>query len=177
MVTPDMKTDAPHDGGCACGAVRYRMAGPPLFVHACHCTWCQRETGGPCAVNALIETDRVRVLQGAPAVTETPSASGAGQQIVRCPDCKVALWSHYALPRCLATRIAFVRAGTLDAPNACPPDIHIFTYSKQDWVVFPNGALVMPGYYRWQDHWPADSLARWQMLRQSLKKGASAGDG
>jgi hypothetical protein len=122
--------------------VRYRMMSEPMFVHCCHCRWCQRETGSAFVLNALIETERVELLAGAPEVIATPSESGRGQHIARCPTCKIALWSNYSLPT-----IRFVRVGTLDDPDLVPPDIHIFTSSKQPWVVLPAGALAFPEYY------------------------------
>ena len=112
------------EGGCACRAVRYRMTSRPLFVHCCHCRWCQRETGASFALNAMIETSRLEILAGAPEPVETPSESGRGQTILRCPACQLALWSHYAGA---GRRVAFVRVGTLDAPDRLPPDIHTFT--------------------------------------------------
>ncbi|HEY1230795.1 MAG TPA: GFA family protein, partial [Ramlibacter sp.] len=100
----------PLDGGCDCGQVRYRMLDRPLFVHCCHCRWCQRESGASVALNAMIEADRVVVLAGAPELVHTPSASGQGQDIARCPRCRVAVWSHYAGAGPL---VCFVRVGTL----------------------------------------------------------------
>ncbi len=145
------------DGGCTCRAVRYRMTSRPLFVHACHCRWCQRETGSAFALNAMIESDRVVPLAGVPDIVMTPSASGKGQRIARCPACRVAVWSHYAGA---GEAIKFVRVGTLDEPDRVPPDIHIFTSSKQPWLVLPPGTPAVPEYYRSADWWPADSLAR-----------------
>lgn len=152
-----------HKGGCTCGAVRYQVRGDPIFVHACHCSWCQRETGGPFAINALIETDRIDVTGAAPSMVLTPSASGQGQKILRCPTCQVAVWSHYAMA--VGERIAFLRVGTLDAPPSMPPDIHIFTSTKQPWLDLPAGATVVPEYYARKKVWPAASLARFSALR------------
>ena len=149
------------EGGCTCRAVRYRLLGGPLFVHCCQCRWCQRETGAAFALNAMIETDRVRLLTGEPVLVDTPSESGKGQRIARCPRCQVAVWSHYAGA---GERLAFVRVGTLDQPDALPPDIHIYVESKQPWVVLPEGATAMPGYYDRRQHWPAESLARREAL-------------
>src|SRR6266850_393633 len=73
------------EGHCTCGAVRYRMTSKPMFVHCCHCTWCQRETGASFALNAMIEADRVILLKGEPEVVNTPSNSGKGQKIARRP--------------------------------------------------------------------------------------------
>lgn len=156
----------PADGGCDCRFVRYRLHTRPLFVHCCHCRWCQRETGTAFALNAMIESDRVELLAGEVDVVDTPSASGFGQQIARCPHCRIALWSHYAGAGPL---LAFLRVGTLDNPDLLPPDIHIFTASKQPWVLLPPGMPVVPEYYDRKAHWPAESLARHQSLRPQIE--------
>ena len=80
------------EGGCTCRRIRHRLASRPLFVHCCHCRWCQRETGTAFALNALIEADRVELLAGEVDVVDTPSESGQGQRISRCPTCRVAVW-------------------------------------------------------------------------------------
>jgi hypothetical protein len=152
----------PAEGGCACGGVQYRMISKPLFVHCCHCRWCQRETGAAFAVNAMIETDRVDVLKGAPQAVPTPSQSGRGQTIMRCPDCQVALWSHYAGA---GDKVNFIRVGTLDESDLAPPDVHIFTASKQSWVVIPEGAAVYEAYYDWRKAWPKEAQARRMALK------------
>ena len=154
--------DLPPEGGCTCRAVRYRLASRPLFVHCCHCTWCQRESGASFALNAMIESERVELLSGAPEPVDTPSASGAGQRIARCPRCRVAVWSHYAGA---GDAIRFVRVGTLDEPGRLPPDIHIFTASKQPWVVLPPGTPAVLEYYDRKQYWPAESLARRDAMR------------
>ncbi|WP_347310481.1 GFA family protein [Defluviimonas sp. SAOS-178_SWC] len=150
-----------HEGRCTCGKVRYRMTDRPLFTHACHCTWCQRETGTAHALNAMIEADKVELLSGQPAEVLTPSSSGKGQTILRCPDCHVALWSYYPGA---GRKIAFVRVGTLDDPGACPPDIHIFTSTKLPWYVLPDGVPAVPGYYDRNVYWSAGALARCDAL-------------
>jgi len=147
----------PLEGGCDCKAVRYRMETKPLFVNCCHCRWCQRETGASFALNAMIESDRLTVLAAKPEMVDTPSNSGKGQKIARCPKCRLALWSHYAGA---GPVVAFVRVGTLDNPDACPPDIHIFTSTKQPWVVLPAGTPAMPEYYDREKYWPRESLER-----------------
>ncbi len=165
------------EGGCDCGTVRYRLLERPLFVHCCHCRWCQRETGASFALNALIESDRVERLSGEPDLVRTPSESGYGQLIARCPKCRIALWSHYAGAGPAAS---FVRVGTLDEPDRLPPDLHIFTRSKQPWVVIPEGAKSVPEYYDREQYWPAGSLERrkamvprmqaWQAAMADLKR-------
>ena len=150
------------DGGCACREVRYRMTSGPLFVHCCHCRWCQRESGAAFAVNAMIETSRVELLTGEPEIVHTPSNSGRGQDIARCPTCRVALWSHYAGA---GNRVAFIRVGTLDEPDRLPPDIHIFTASKQPWVVLAPHVPAVPEYYKASEIWSAASLERRERVR------------
>ena len=149
------------DGGCACGAVRYRMTSKPMIVHCCHCRWCQRESGASFALNAMIETDRVIIVRGQPESVDTPSNSGKGQKIVRCPDCRVALWSHYMGA---GETLCFVRVGTLDEPDRLAPDIHIYVGSKQPWVVLPPDVPAVDEYYDRDDYWPAESLARRRAL-------------
>ena len=164
----------PIEGGCDCKAVRYRMESAPLFVHCCHCRWCQRETGASFALNALIEADRVTNLGVAPELVNTPSESGLGQKIARCPTCRIAVWSNYAG---LGPLVNFIRVGTLDNPDVLPPDIHIFTQSKQPWVVLSARVPIVPQYYDREQYWPRESLARRQKIlpaieayRASLKK-------
>lgn len=145
------------EGGCTCRAVRYRMETRPLFVHCCHCRWCQRETGASFALNAMIEADRVTLLQGELEIVNTPSNSGKGQKISRCAKCRIALWSNYAGA---GDAVHFVRVGTLDEPDRLPPDIHIFTSSKQPWVKIPAGTPAVAEYYDRKEHWPSESLER-----------------
>lgn len=156
----------PIEGGCDCRRIRYRMGSRPLFVHCCHCRWCQRESGASFALNAMIESDRLSLLGEAPEIVDTPSESGLGQQIARCPSCRIALWSHYAGS---GPAVSFVRVGTLDQPDLLPPDVHIFTASKQPWVVLPPGTPAVPEYYEREQLWPPESLARRQALLPAIE--------
>jgi hypothetical protein len=155
------KDPFPLDGGCDCRLVRYRLQTSPLFVHCCHCRWCQRESGASFALNAIIEADRVSTLVGEPELVNTPSASGRGQLIARCPQCRIALWSNYSGA---GPSVRFVRVGTLDEPDHLPPDIHIFTQSKQPWVILPEGVPAVAEYYDRKQYWPEESLERRRQL-------------
>ena len=166
----------PAEGGCDCRGVRYRVETAPLFVHCCHCRWCQRESGASFALNAMIEADRVTELGEPPELVDTPSESGKGQIIARCRRCRLAVWSHYAGAGPL---IKFIRVGTLDNPDLLPPDIHIFTASKQPWVELPKGVPAVAEYYDAERYWSPESLTRRQALlpliaayRAAKKKGA-----
>ena len=143
-------------GGCACGAVRYRMTLPPMFVHCCHCLDCQRQTGSAFVLNGIVETDRIAVEQGSPAPSRVPTDSGRPHDIHRCPDCGTALWSDYGGRKWLR----FLRLGTLDEPHAFRPDAHIFARSKVPWVRIPEDQPAFEIYYDMAALWPALSLAR-----------------
>ncbi len=144
------------EGGCACGAVRYRLESSPMFVHCCHCRDCQRQTGSAFAINALIETDRVALLLGDPKPAAVPTDSGRPHNIYGCPDCRTAVWSEYGGRAALR----FIRVGTLDPPAALPPDVHIYTRSKLPWVTLPEGVPAFDAYYDSRKLWPASSLER-----------------
>lgn len=144
------------EGGCACGAVRYRLTRPPMRVHACHCHNCQRQTGGPFAINAIIETAAVRLLKGRPEAVPVPRAH-APHDVYRCRKCRVAVWSDYGR----RPGLRFVRAGTLDDPAALEPDVHIYTRAKAPWLRLPKGVPAFRDYYpSTKDLWPAAAYRR-----------------
>jgi hypothetical protein len=148
------------EGGCACGQVRYRLTSAPMFVHCCHCRDCQRQTGGAFAINALIEADRVELTAGEPTAINMPTDSGRPHLVHRCPTCQTALWSDYGGRKVML----FVRATTLDDPEALSPDVHIFTRSKLPWVGLPKDVPAVEVYYDMQALWPAASLERRRAL-------------
>ena len=147
-------------GRCACGAVRYRLASEPLFVHCCHCLNCQRQTGSAFVINLLIEAERVELLGAEPHVIEAPRDDGPPQRVHRCPTCHVALFSEYGRPD-----VWFVRAGTLDEPRGVAPDVHIYTRSKVDWVTLPESARAFDAFYDVAEVWPPESLERVRALQ------------
>ena len=144
------------EGGCACGAVRYRLESAPMFVHCCHCLDCQRQTGSAFVLNALIEADRVSLLSGQVQPSAMPTESGRPHTIFRCPSCATALWSEYGG----RSQVRFVRVGTLDEPSALAPDVHIYTRSKLPWVTLPDAVPRFEAYYDVRALWPSESLAR-----------------
>ena len=150
-------TSETYEGGCTCRHVRYRLSSKPMFVNCCHCRWCQRQSGTAFALNAMIEADRVELLEGEVETILTPSASGKGQKIARCPKCRIAVWSNYAGAGDAAR---FVRVGSLDEPDRLPPDIHIFTMSKQPWVSLPPDMPAVAEFYDREKLWPRESLER-----------------
>lgn len=146
------------EGGCACGAVRYRLKTGPMFVNCCHCRDCQRQTGGAFAINALIETDRIEV-RGEMVSACMPTDSGRPHDLWRCAACGTTLWSDYGRRRVMS----FLRVATLDDPTALTPDAHIFTRTRLPWVEV-TGAPAFEVYYDMAALWPAESLARRRAL-------------
>jgi hypothetical protein len=150
----------PREGGCSCGAVRYRLTSEPLFTHCCHCLNCQRQTGSAFVINLLIEADRVELLAGDPQPVDVPRDDGSTQRIFRCPTCQVAVFSEYGRPE-----VRFVRGGTLDDPSAITPDVHIYTRSKLPWITVPGTAPAFEEYYDMRALWPAASLERLNAIK------------
>jgi hypothetical protein len=144
------------EGACNCGAVKYRLASGPMFVHCCHCTDCQRHTGSAFAINALIETDRIELLGTPPVPISMPTESGRPHDIYRCPTCQVAVWSDYGR----RPKLRFLRVATLNRPHPIQPDVHIYVRSKLPWVGLPADARAFDEYYELEKEWPAESLAR-----------------
>jgi hypothetical protein len=152
--------DAALEGGCSCGTVRYRLLSAPLFVHCCHCRSCQRQTGSAFVINALIETDRIVLVSGAPEPVALPTDSGRPHDVYRCEACETAVWSDYGR----RPQMRFVRATTLDDPEALKPDVHIFTRSKLTWVGLPPEVPAFEVYYDMAALWRPESLARRQAI-------------
>jgi hypothetical protein len=148
-----------REGGCSCGAVRYRLTSEPLFVHCCHCLNCQRQTGSAFVINLLIEADRVEVPSEQPEAVDVPRDDGSMQRIYRCPHCRIAVFSEYTYPA-----IWFVRGGTLDEPRGIAPDVHIFAKSKVEWVILPDSVPAVDVFYDRRELWPAASLERLESL-------------
>jgi hypothetical protein len=148
------------EGGCACGAVRYRLTNAPMIVHACHCRDCQRQTGSAFVINLWIERKFVEASGAEPAAVRVPpGGSGKPHDILKCARCGTALWSRYhAAPG----DTLLVRAGTLDDPTAVAPDVHIFTRSKLPWLELPPDANAYPAFYKFDEVWPPESLERWR---------------
>jgi hypothetical protein len=120
---------ATYEGGCECTAVRYRMTDEPMFVNCCHCRQCQKISGSAFALNGMIETDRLQIVEG------EASLSAAGGE-ARCTTCNTLLWGNHRL---FGDAVKFVRLGTLDEAERIKPDAHFFTRSKHPWVTIPHG--------------------------------------
>ncbi|MGI3168565.1 GFA family protein [Pseudooceanicola sp. C21-150M6] len=153
-------------GQCNCGAVRYTLTVAPIVTHACHCTWCQRETGAAFAVNAVVERSAITLDAGAPVATTLASQSGRGQIVQRCAACGVTLWSHYAQS---GPAIAFLRVGTLDPDHDIVPDVHIYTSTRRPWLPLPEATRVFEEFYNPREVWGEEGLSRFADAREAYK--------
>ena len=146
------------EGGCACRAIRYRLTENPLIVHACHCRDCQRLTGGPFVINIWIEGKFVEPGPAAPKSFRLAGGSGRHHHdVFFCEACGTTLWSRYHI---VPSDCLFVRAGTLDTPEAVRPDVHIYTRSKLPWLVLPEGVPAFQSSYKIDEVWSAESKDR-----------------
>jgi hypothetical protein len=159
-----MGAELVREGGCGCGAVRYRVRGEPIFTNNCHC----RQTGGTSVVNAFFEAGRVELLAGELVDFGVLAGSGGRHVIRRCTACGIALWSAY--PR-LGELGLGLRVGTLDDPAAFTPDAVIFAASAMPWVAFPEGMPVFAGTYDFREVLPAGRVERMLALMERRKAG------
>lgn len=128
-----------HYGGCACGAVRYRVRGEPLFGTVCHCKFCQRRLASAFGVMASFPEDAVEILQGELRECEHHSdESGRWLRMNFCARCGTTV-SHRSQ---LRPGVHTVAAGTFDDPNWFRIDRHIWVKSKLPWVVIPEGVAA-----------------------------------
>ena len=150
------------EGGCACGAVRYRLTAPPLIVHTCHCRDCQKQTGSAFVLNMWIEKNCVDADHNLPKSLMLTAGSGKPHEVFYCGNCATRLWSKYhAAPG----DTLLVRVGTLDHPEQVTPDVHIFTRSKLPWLQLPPDVPAFPAFYKIPEVWPAASQER---LRRNI---------
>lgn len=155
-----------RDGGCTCGQVRYQVTSEPMIVHCCHCRGCQQNSGSAFALNALFEADRVRLISGKVEKITVPTPSGTGQDITRCSSCKVAVWSNYNMGG-LREHVRFIRVGTMDNPDQFSPDVHIYTCSKQPWVILPKEAQSADEFYNLKETWSPEGFARLEKVKEA----------
>lgn len=149
-----------HSGACGCGQLTYQLLSEPMFVHCCHCKECQNQTGSAYVLNAIIEADQV-IWKGDTTEHTLQTPSGKGQVITRCSNCGTAVFSSYLVR---LGKLKYIRVGTLDDPAKCPPDVQIFTSSKQPWVPLSPDLPSFENFYKFDDVWPEDALARLHAL-------------
>ena len=129
---------APREGSCQCGAIRYRLSGDPLSLYVCHCNECQRHTGSAFVLSMIVWRRDIAVLQGEPHAYALTMPDERRKNGRFCPICGTRLWGEPAA----FPDVVVLRPGTLDDTNWLEPVAHIWTSSKQPWVVIPPGVLT-----------------------------------
>jgi hypothetical protein len=114
-----------REGGCSCGAIRYKLTNTPLIVHACHCRDCQRITGSGFVINIWIEKRFVEVSGATPKSITLSGGTGKDHEAFFCSNCGTYVWSRYAVAP--GGDALFVRAGRSTIP---PPSSPTFTCSR-----------------------------------------------
>ncbi len=122
-----------REGGCACGAIRFETAVEPIGTGACHCTDCQKLTGGGPNYVALIPKGAITVTHGDPRVSRTRCDSGATTQRAFCADCGTHLWG---MPE--HAPFVTVKVGAFDQCADLAPQMHIYTASAPEWHPQPG---------------------------------------
>ena len=145
---------SPREGGCECGAIRFRLSAPPLFVHACHCHGCQRATGSAFILSMFVCVEDFQLSHGEPALTEVPGGSGEMRQSYHCMACGSLVFGT------IRQRERVLRPGCFDQTDWFMVGAHIWTESKQPWLTLPDNALAFPQSYARENVWPAEALAR-----------------
>lgn len=130
-----------HEGGCVCGAVRYRVRGDPVVAAVCHCTFCQRRLGSAFAVFAYFNDENVEFTRGQLTEYEHRSdESGRWLKMQFCVSCGTTL-THTAEVR---PGLRSIAAGTFDDPDWLRIERHIWVRSKRPWVAIPADVAVFP---------------------------------
>lgn len=126
-----------HEGGCHCGAVRYRVAGALGDVAHCHCSVCRGVTGGLLVTWATVRCDDFQWLQG------TPQRYDSSASCVRyfCSRCG----AHMALTTDLSPESIDITLTTLDTPEQVRPNRHIWTESRLPWLHLDEQLPGEPG--------------------------------
>jgi hypothetical protein len=126
----------PCEGGCVCGAVRYRLLEDPLELHVCHCPNCQTVSGSAFVMCMPVHTRSLELLQGEPKLFAFTSPEGLDKRNRRCAECGACVWGE------ITPEVVALQAGTLDDTSWLTPIAHIFVSRAQPWVEIPGDVLV-----------------------------------
>ena len=144
----------PYPGHCLCGRIRFRLNAQPLTLYACHCTDCQRRSGGALLLSMLVHRESLEVLEGTPELVSSVAGDGRERRNRVCPACRIRLWSEPVH----RPRLAILRPGMLEQAGSFMPIAHQFVRSALPWFVFPEGVAR----YETQPEDPADYLRLWK---------------
>ena len=133
-------SDEIHEGGCACGAVRFRARGQPVVAMACHCRFCQRRLGTAFALVAYFNEKNVEFRGELSMYVHRSDESGRWLRMEFCPRCATTL-THTAEVR---PGLRSLTIGSFDDPDWLRIERHIWTRSKRTWVSIPSDVTAFP---------------------------------
>lgn len=146
----------PLTGGCQCGKVRYALKAPPLTLYCCHCTECQRQSASAFGMSMRVRREDVEVTGKMASFTR--QGEGGSRLIGEfCPSCGVRLFHRR---EAYGAHVS-LKAGTLDDTSWLVPAGHVWTRSKQEWVVIAQGKLNYAGQ-------PEDFAALVELWREMM---------
>lgn len=131
----------PVTGGCQCGEVRYTLKAPPLTLYCCHCTECQRQSASAFGISMRVRFDDIEVTGEMARHTRSKTESGSALVCEFCPRCGVRLFHR----RDAYEADVSLKSGSLDDTSWLVPAGHIWTGSKQKWVVIEEDGLNYAG--------------------------------
>jgi hypothetical protein len=132
--------DPPYEGGCLCGAVRYRLNHRPQTMTACHCDACKKMSGGTNLLVITAPREAFEHLSGEVQRYRRTAESGRQSDVVRCATCGTRLWHEpQAFP------IVTLAAGTLDDPSWVMPATHIWVEKSMRAAIMQQDAIKFDG--------------------------------
>lgn len=124
-----------QDGGCQCGAVRYRVSAEPVRVSLCHCGECQRQSGSAFGMSLIVADEAFSILQGQVKTWSRGSDAGRPVLCAFCPECGTRIFHKAEVYRGYTN----VKPGTLDDRSWLAPNISIWMSQKQPWLSLQDG--------------------------------------
>jgi len=114
------------EGGCYCGAIRYRSTGAPEISLQCHCRECQYATGGNANVIVVVPADKFRFTKGVP---KEFTRRDLDKPVTRlfCANCGTAIGNRSPFRK----NTMILKVGTMDDPSWFKSELAIFTIDKQ----------------------------------------------
>lgn len=127
-------------GRCLCGAVTFETSGDPLATAVCHCSHCQRQSGGAFSVNIVMHESQLKING------ELKSYDERGENnddvYVRrkfCPTCGSPIVSELSK----TAGVVAVKAGVLDDTSGVKPTVQVWCVDRQPWVDLPGMAVSL----------------------------------
>lgn len=132
-----MTNEILFEGGCLCGAIRYRSTAAPVRGVICHCSMCRRHSGAPVLAFVHFPVESFSWLMAEPARYQSSEFAERGF----CPECGSTVSMHEAV---LADRVQ-IAVGSLDEPNRVRPDDHVWTNDQIEWFEVSDDLPRFPG--------------------------------